>query len=142
MLKINTNYFGEIEIDDKEIIIFKEGMIGFEGINRFALVGETDLFVEWLQSVDETISFAVMDPFIADSDYSFEIPDNVIEELNIKDKNEILIRTVVIIPEDITKIRTNLQAPIIINLKEKMAMQIMLDDTYPIRYEFYDKVRV
>ncbi len=142
MLKINTNYFGEIEIDDKEIIIFKEGMIGFEGINRFALVGETDLFVEWLQSVDETISFAVMDPFIADSDYSFEIPDNVIEELNIKDKNEVLIRTVVIIPEDITKIRTNLQAPIIINLKEKIAIQIMLDDTYPIRYEFYDKVRV
>ncbi len=141
-MKINTNFFGEIEIDDKEIIVFEKGMIGFEDINRFALVGEENLFVEWLQSVDEATSFAVMDPFIADSDYNFEIPDNILEELNIKDKNEIIIRTVVIIPEDITKIRTNLQAPVIINLKEKKAAQIMLDDNYPIRYEFYDKVRV
>ena len=141
-MKINTNFFGEIEIDEKEIITFEKGMIGFEDIKKFALVGEEDLFVEWLQSIDEPTSFAVMDPFIADTEYSFDIPDKVLEELNIKDKNEILIRTVVVIPEDITKIRTNLQAPVIINIKEKKAMQILLDDTYPMRYEFYEKVGV
>ena len=141
-MKINTNFFGEIEIDEKEIITFEKGMIGFEDIKKFALVGEADLFVEWLQSVDEPTSFAVMDPFIADTEYSFDISDKVLEELNIKDKSEILIRTVVVIPEDITKIRTNLQAPVIINIKEKKAMQILLDDTYPMRYEFYEKVGV
>ncbi len=141
-MKINTNFFGEIEIDEKEIITFEKGMIGFEDIKKFALVGEADLFVEWLQSVDEPTSFAVMDPFIAYTEYSFDIPDKVLEELNIKDKSEILIRTVVVIPEDITKIRTNLQAPVIINTKEKKAMQILLDDTYPMRYEFYEKVGV
>lgn len=141
-MKINTNFFGEIEIDEKEIITFEKGMIGFEDIKKFALVGEEDLFVEWLQSIDEPTSFAVMDPFIAYTEYSFDIPDKVLEELNIKDKSEILIRTVVVIPEDITKIRTNLQAPVIINTKEKKAMQILLDDTYPMRYEFYEKVGV
>ena len=141
-MKINTNFFGEIEIDEKEIITFEKGMIGFEDIKKFALVGEADLFVEWLQSIDEPTSFAVMDPFIAYTEYSFDIPDKVLEELNIKDKSEILIRTVVVIPEDITKIRTNLQAPVIINTKEKKAMQILLDDTYPMRYEFYEKVGV
>ena len=141
-MKINTNFFGEIEIDEKEIITFEKGMIGFEDIKNFALVGEEGLFVEWLQSIDEPTSFAVMDPFIAYTEYSFDIPDKVLEELNIKDKSEILIRTVVVIPEDITKIRTNLQAPVIINTKEKKAMQILLDDTYPMRYEFYEKVGV
>ena len=141
-MRINTNFFGEIEIDEKEIITFEKGMIGFEDIKKFALVGEEDLFVEWLQSIDEPTSFAVMDPFIADTEYSFDISDKVLEELNIKDKSEILIRTVVVIPEDITKIRTNLQAPVIINIKEKKAMQILLDDTYPMRYEFYEKVGV
>ncbi len=141
-MRINTNFFGEIEIDEKEIITFEKGMIGFEDIKKFALVGEEDLFVEWLQSIDEPTSFAVMDPFIAYTEYSFDIPDKVLEELNIKDKSEILIRTVVVIPEDITKIRTNLQAPVIINTKEKKAMQILLDDTYPMRYEFYEKVGV
>ena len=141
-MKINTNFFGEIEIDEKEIITFEKGMIGFEDIKNFALVGEEGLFVEWLQSIEETTSFAVMDPFIADTSYSFDMPDKVLEELNIKDPSEILIRTVVVIPEDITKIRTNLQAPVIINTKEKKAMQILLDDTYPMRYEFYEKVGV
>ena len=141
-MKINTNFFGEIEIDEKEIITFEKGMIGFEDIKRFALVGEEDLFVEWLQSIEHSTSFAVMDPFMADSNYSFDIPDKIIEKLNIKDEKDILIRTVVIIPEDITKIRTNLQAPVIINTKEKKAIQIILDDTYPMKYEFYDKVGI
>ena len=117
-------------------------MIGFEDIKKFALVGEEGLFVEWLQSIEETTSFAVMDPFVADANYSFDMPDKVLEELSINDPSEILIRTVVVIPEDITKIRTNLQAPVIINTKEKKAMQILLDDSYPMRYEFYKKVGV
>ena len=73
-MKINTNFFGEIEIDEKEIITFEKGMIGFEDIKKFALVGEEGLFVEWLQSIEETTSFAVMDPFIADTSYSFDMP--------------------------------------------------------------------
>ena len=36
-MKINTNFFGEIEIDEKEIITFEKGMIGFEDIKKFAL---------------------------------------------------------------------------------------------------------
>lgn len=141
-MKITTNYFGELEVDENEMLHFEKGMLGFEELKKYVLIKDNEIFIEWLQSIEETTSFAVMDPFIADDTYSFEIPDKVLNELNITTKEEVMIRTVVIIPEDITKIRTNLQSPIIINIKEKKAMQIILDDAYPMRYEFYHKAGV
>ena len=141
-MKINTNYFGELEVDENEILEFEKGMLGFEELKKFVIIKDSEIFIEWLQSVEDTTSFAIMDPFVADKNYSFELPDKIMEQLDIKSKEDVMIRTVVIIPEDITKIRTNLQAPIVINTKLKKATQIILDDSYPIRYEFYDKAGV
>ena len=141
-MKINTNYFGELEVDENEILEFEKGMLGFEELKKFVIIKDSEIFIEWLQSVEDTTSFAIMDPFVADNNYSFELPEKIMKQLDIIDKEDVMIRTVVIIPEDITKIRTNLQAPIIINTKQKKATQIILDDSYPIRYEFYDKAGV
>ena len=128
-MKINTNYFGELEVDENEILEFEKGMLGFEELKKFVIIKDSEIFIEWLQSIEDTTSFAIMDPFVADNNYSFELPDKIMEQLDIKSKEDVMIRTVVIIPEDITKIRTNLQAPIIINAKLKKAMQIILDDS-------------
>ncbi len=138
-MKISTNYFGELEVNENEVVEFERGMLGFEELKKFVIIKDSEIFIEWLQSTEEKTSFAIMDPFIADNGYSFELPENIIEKLGITDREDVMVRTVVIIPDDITKIRTNLQAPIIINTKLKKAMQIILDDTYPIRYEFYEK---
>ena len=142
IVKINTNYFGELEVDENEILEFEKGMLGFEELKKFVIIKDSEIFIEWLQSVEDTTSFAIMDPFVADNNYSFELPEKIMKQLDIIDKEDVMIRTVVIIPEDITKIRTNLQAPIVINTKLKKATQIILDDSYPIRYEFYDKAGV
>ena len=99
----------------------------------------SDIFVEYLQSVKDDIAFAVMDPFIIKQDYTFDIPEMVMKALDIKSADDVVIKTVVVIPEDITKIRTNLQAPIVFNKTNNKGMQIVLDDTYPLRYEFYNK---
>ena len=141
-MKIITNFFGELELDEIDILEFEKGMLGFEELKKFVIIKDSEIFIEWLQSIEDTTSFAIMDPFVADNNYSFELPDKIMEKLDIKSKEDVMIRTVVIIPEDITKIRTNLQAPIIINTKLKKATQIILDDSYPIRYEFYDKAGV
>ena len=138
-MKINTNYHGEIELNEEDILTLVNGMLGFEGIEKFVLIKEEDIFVEYLQSVKDDIAFAVMDPFVIKQDYTFDIPEMVINTLDIKSSDDVVIKTVVVIPEDITKIRTNLQAPIVFNKANNKGMQIVLDDTYPLRYEFYNK---
>ena len=138
-MKINTNYHGEIELREEDILTLVNGMLGFEDIEKFVLIKEEDIFVEYLQSVKDDIAFAVMDPFIIKQDYTFDIPDMVMKSLDIKSADEVVIKTVVVVPEDITKIRTNLQAPIVFNKTNNKGMQIVLEDTYPLRYEFYNK---
>ncbi len=138
-MKINTNYHGEIEVREEDILTLVNGMLGFEDEEKFVLIKEEDIFVEYLQSVKDDIAFAVMDPFIIKQDYTFDIPEMVMKALDIKSADDVVIKTVVVIPEDITKIRTNLQAPIVFNKTNNKGMQIVLDDTYPLRYEFYNK---
>lgn len=140
MIKINTAYFGEIEVNENEMLELEEGMLGFELLKKYVLITDQEIFLEWLQSVEEEISFAVVDPFLVTPSYEFEIPQQVLDKLEIQDVADVAIRTVVVLPEDLRKIRTNLQAPVIINTKNRKAMQILLDDSYPMRYEFYDKV--
>lgn len=138
-MKINTNYHGEMEIQDSDIITLNNGMVGFEDLRRFVLIKEEDLFLEYLQCIDDNVAFVVMDPFFIKKDYVFEIPDSVILELDIKSEEDVVIKTVVVIPEDVNKIRTNLQSPIVFNKSNNQGKQIILDDTYPMRYEFFDK---
>lgn len=140
MMTIKTGYFGEIEVEEKEIIRMEEGMLGFELLKNYVLLKDEEIFLEWLQSTDEEVSFAVVDPFLITDSYEFEIPDSVLDKLEIEEASDVAVRTVVIIPEDLKKIRTNLQAPVIINIRNKKALQTILDDSYPLRYEFYDKV--
>ena len=35
IVKINTNYFGELEVDENEILEFEKGMLGFEELKKF-----------------------------------------------------------------------------------------------------------
>lgn len=137
-MKVETNYFGDIEVSENEVLTLDEGMIGFEEYKKFVLLREEDIFIEYLQSIQDKVVFAVMDPFLIKQDYKFEIPLSVCDELELKDPNDAVIKTVVIIPQDITKIRTNLQAPIVFNKQNNKGKQIILGDEYPIRYEFYN----
>ena len=138
-MKISTRYHGEMDIEESNILTLDEGMLGFEDLKRYIIIVEEDIFFHYLQCIDENIAFAIMDPFFVKPDYSFEIPDNVMKKLGITSEQDIVIRTTVVIPDDIEKIRTNLQAPIIFNRANNKGMQIILGDEYPMRYEFYHR---
>lgn len=138
MIKVDTNYYGEIEVDEKDILVLNGGLIGFEDYTRFILLKEDDIFVEYLQCIDDKVAFAIMDPLLLKKDYKFEIPEDVAEELEIESSDDIVVKTILVIPEDITKIRTNLQAPIVFNKRTNNGKQIILDDSFPVRYEFYN----
>ena len=60
---IETSRFGELEVDDQRLIEFADGILGFPGHTRFALVqtGQDSGFY-WLQAVDcAELAFVVTD---------------------------------------------------------------------------------
>lgn len=130
-MKLITNHFGEIEIDDKKIINFIDGIPGFDDQKRFIIIDNPDETVpfKWLQSIDEPeLAFIIINPFIFKDDYEFDLPKHIIEKLKIKEENDVLVYSIVVIPEDITKMTANLAGPVIINARERLGKQIVLDD--------------
>ena len=142
---LNTKHFGEIEIDENKIITFKEGIPGFEDSKRYIVLynGDESSPFRWLQAVDDGhLAFAVINPFMILGDYDIEVPEDVVSNLNIENIEDLLILSIVVIPEDHTKMTMNLKAPVIINQKNNCGMQVVLDtDMYSVRHYIIEELR-
>lgn len=143
-MKIDTIRFGEIEIDDDRIFDFIIPIIGFSEIKKFVIVDlQQDSFFKWLQAVDDPgLAFPVVSIFSTDLDYSIDIPDDVVEKLKISKIEDILVLNIASIPQDNPQdTSVNLLAPLIFNLDEKIAGQIILSGSgYNISFPLFKKV--
>lgn len=142
---LETKHFGEIEIDEKSIIVFDSGLPGFEELKKFTLIGnedETSPF-KWLQCVNEPqMAFAVANPFLIVRDYDFELSDDATDRLKIEKGEDVVVYVILVVPEDYQKISMNLKAPLIINGRNKKGAQIILDtDKYTVRHYILDELR-
>lgn len=143
-MKINTKIFGEIEIADEKIITFENGIIGFPDLKRFTLLHDeekgTNAGIRFLQSLDEpAFAMPVMDPFVVKEDYAPEVDDELLAKLGNLTEENLLILVTVTIPSDLTKMTVNLQGPIIINVEERNASQIIVEgNAYPVKFPIYD----
>ncbi|WP_051003930.1 flagellar assembly protein FliW [Gottschalkia acidurici] len=117
-------------IEDKKIK-FIDGIPGFVEYKNYIIELNEDSENPFhkLQSVDEPeLSFIIVNPFLFKEDYEFDIPKSAIERLEIRDKSDILVYSIVVVPEDYTKMTANLQAPIIINTKNMIGKQVILNE--------------
>ncbi len=70
-------------------------------------------------------------------DYEFEIPEKVCSEMGITDSEDVGVYTVCTIQENVENMTFNLASPIVVNIKEREAVQLILDDT---RYGTQEKI--
>lgn len=136
-MRIQTSRFGEIEVNENDVVTFPEGIIGFSGVKRYVLVTQgSDSPFLWLQSIDRPdLAFVVMDPLVAVPDYRVEVEPGEIDILDLKDLKDARILSIVVIPPgNVKAMRTNLRGPIVINPEKRVARQIVLSEKYPLRY--------
>lgn len=129
---------GEIPVEKEDIVNFESGLPGFEQWRRYALISlpETEP-IQWLISLDNSaITFPVLDPWLVKKEYAFDISQETIEFLDIRDREKILIVNIVRIPkDDPTELTINLLAPLVINLENRRGMQLILDrNDYSLRH--------
>lgn len=128
---IETLNFGKLEVDEDKVIFFKEGIPAFEDETEFVIILNEDAEnpFHYLQSIKTPeLSFVIANPFELFGDYDIVLPEIAINKLNIKDENEVLVYSIVVVPEDISKMTVNLAGPIVINIEEKLGKQVVLDD--------------
>ena len=140
-MKFNTVRFGEIDIDENRIFEFVLPIIGFDTLKKFVILepGKETLF-KWLQSVDDpALAFPIISVSTLNIDYSIDLPDNVVDMLEVTSVESLLVMNITSIPQDNPKGTTiNLLAPLIFNVDTQKAGQIVLSGSgYDISYPMF-----
>lgn len=143
-MEIKTKAYGSINIDDKQIIHFPNGLFGFESLNEFALLDAEQQPFFWLQSLEvEQIAFILINPLIFRPDYDPSVVNNELEEIGLSDKDDenLLLFSIVTIPADQSRMTGNLQGPIIINKDTKIGRQfISTCSDWKVRHNIIDEL--
>jgi flagellar assembly factor FliW len=142
-MRVETDRFGDFELDEKNKIKFPLGLPGFEELHEFIVLKILETRpIYWLQSIENKyISLPVIIPFEIFEDYCIEVKDEEMEDLHIESQNDILVMNVIVIPENITEMTANMAAPIIINAKLGMGKQILIDsEDFSVRQPVYEDV--
>ncbi len=136
-MELDTKRFGVIEVDDQAVITFTQPIIGFQEFRRYLLLdGPPESNVQWLQSIDSgDLAFILMDPRNVVPDYTIKLGAHELSEMAVTTVEELDVYTLVVVPQDASKTRTNLKAPIVINPKQRLAKQTILDkSSYSVQY--------
>lgn len=134
---VKTKFFGELEISDKDVLIFDEGLPGFQDMHRYAVINDGDNpYISYLQSLEKSnICFIMIPPVFALKDYDIEISDSTVKKLGIERPEDIKLYAILTISGSFKDATANLKAPIVVNVNNNKAVQEILDDErYSIRY--------
>jgi flagellar assembly factor FliW len=125
---IESTRFGTLEVDEKDIISFSEGLPGFPDEKSFIFLpyGPESPFA-FLQSVTEpSLTFLIVEPFAFFADYQFEIEDALLAELELSEGVMPQIYSIITVPDNLEAMTANLLAPLIFNRRGGKAAQIIL----------------
>jgi len=140
MTKVNTTRFGEVLIDQSEIYTMPEGMLGFSSQRRYIIIDHhSNSFFKWLQSVDKPdLAFVIADPATFMPNYGFELSQSDMDTIKVEKEEDCIVAVILVIPSNPDLITANLKGPIVFNVKEKMAKQIVLADSeYSVEYRIF-----
>lgn len=146
-MKVQTKFFGEVELDDNKVIEFPNGIIGFEDFKKFAIIydieDDRDTKISWLQSLEEpTLALPVVDPLAVTTEYAPMIEDELLKPLGNPADEDLLFLLVMTVPSDMTKVTANMKAPVIISTEERKGVQLIVDNAdYPVKFNVYESVQ-
>lgn len=120
--------FGSCTYSEADIFVFPWGLPGFEHLRSFIIVQlETQDRVVWLQSLEDVnVSLPLGDPWTFFPDYDPKMPSFAQLSLALSNPEDFTILAVMV-GTDGGPSFMNLMAPIVVNLKSRVARQVPLE---------------
>jgi flagellar assembly factor FliW len=125
---IQTSRFGQLEVNPERLIVFGEGILGFPEQDRYALIqtGEGSAFY-WLQAVNRAdLAFVVCDPRLFVVDFQVPVKLEELEGIGLTQPEEA--QVFVIVNKVDGMLTGNLQGPLVVNVENRQARQLVLSD--------------
>lgn len=131
---VKTRDFGDVEVKQQDVLTFVQPIFGFEGYKTFVLLrqDDPDIHFSWLQSTEEpSVCFLTADPREIMDGYKVSIKPSEAEQLG---EGELLYLVLAAIRDPYYESTVNLKSPVALNPKTGKAMQVILEEDYPIRH--------
>lgn len=140
---LDTPRFGTLEYDSQEVYYFEEGLLGFTQCQQFLLVqhNENTPF-RWLQSIDDPqLAWPLLPPTSYVPNYKIVLPKKQAEKLKLELNQDFWVYTIANIPaKQPHKLTINLLGPIILNEKQKLGRQIVLENEgYSVKHPIFSQ---
>ncbi|TVQ39902.1 MAG: flagellar assembly protein FliW [Spirochaetaceae bacterium] len=135
-MTIDTKAYGPLELAEKQLVRFPEGLYGFEQHTEFGLLDAHRPPFYWLQSThDREVAFILVNPYLFRSDYVLDIAAEDLEQIGSPEEDDILVFAILTIPAE-GEVTANLQGPLVINRAQRIGKQsISLDPRWKTKHE-------
>lgn len=140
-MRIDTRYFGEVDITEEKIIHFEKGLFGFEEYKDYTILydieSKEEPFFSWLQSTTEkTLAFPIVNPFKIDENYNPVIDESLLATMGECDEEDYLVYLLATVPKEVKDASVNMKAPLIINTRNCQAIQAIAENEgYEIKHK-------
>ena len=141
-MRIMTKAYGAVDIDERQILAFPNGIIGFEQFKNYALLDAAQQPFYWLQSLDVAeIAFVLISPTVFRPDYTPDVPEEDVADLAPEEPGDLIVFSIVTIPENQNRMTANLQGPVLINRRTRTGRQsISLNQNWQLKHFILDEL--
>jgi flagellar assembly factor FliW len=133
---VDTRLFGPIDIQEEQLLDFRDGLLGFSLCTRWLLLQGKKPGTAWLQSADHgSLAFMLIDPFLNFDGYTTHLGPTEIAQLDAQDPAQIAVFAIVTLPStEVPEPTANLRGPVVINVRARLGAQIVASEgTWSVR---------
>src|SRR3954468_12945139 len=119
-MKISTTRFGNLTIEDTDVLTFVDGLIGMEDCRRWVLLADAqNPALGWLQNLERPeVALGVVSPRRFVPEYQVRGARREIQPLRLQNPNDAQILAIVSNAEGVLTL--NLKAPLVIHVAERL----------------------
>lgn len=131
-MKIQTDYYGEVEYDKEDLVTLMEGFFGFPDLLYYLplYLSEDDDSMIMFQSTERPdVAFLLINPIFLCPDYSPVLTPEELSYLKAVDSGELSFYVICVIKDNYLDNTVNMKCPLAINPQTRRGMQIILENS-------------
>ena len=129
---VSTTRFGQVQSNQEDIIVFPQGLIGFESSRQWLILPDPEnADVLWLQSLTQPhVALPLVSPRTYAPDYKVAVTNRSLAPLHLRSSDRVFIMNV--LSKSGKTLTINLRSPIVINLTKRLACQVITTEPHPL----------
>lgn len=133
-MNVSTTRFGNLTIEEADVLTFIDGLIGMENCQRWVLLADAEnSALAWLQSLERPeVALAVVSPRRFVPDYQVRVAKREIAPLGLDNPSDA--QVLAIISNVGGTLTLNLKAPLVLHLASRVGRQIVARDDHAVQH--------